>query len=116
MTRSLTGKVALVTGSAKGISAGIAKAMAAAGASVVANFASDRPGAERVVAAIGLYGLIRYSVEQRRRVAEPRGLAARRSQRFVQSRWRSQQTDDRRAQSTETELRTPRVVGGSCAV
>ena len=29
MTRSLTGKVALVTGAAKGIGAGIAKAMAA---------------------------------------------------------------------------------------
>jgi 3-oxoacyl-[acyl-carrier protein] reductase len=36
MTRSLTGKVALVTGAAKGFGAGIAKAMAAAGASVVA--------------------------------------------------------------------------------
>ena len=35
MTRSLTGKVALVTGAAKGIGAGLAKAMAAAGASVV---------------------------------------------------------------------------------
>ena len=35
MTRSLIGKVALVTGAAKGIGAGIAKAMAAAGASVV---------------------------------------------------------------------------------
>jgi NAD(P)-dependent dehydrogenase (short-subunit alcohol dehydrogenase family) len=33
MTRSLTAKVALVTGAAKGIGADIAKAMAAAGAS-----------------------------------------------------------------------------------
>jgi 3-oxoacyl-[acyl-carrier protein] reductase len=56
MTRSLTGKVALVTGAAKGIGAGIAKAMAAAGASVVVNFATDRPGAERVVADIKAAG------------------------------------------------------------
>ena len=34
MTRSLNGKVALVTGAAKGIGAGIAKAMAAAGSSL----------------------------------------------------------------------------------
>jgi NAD(P)-dependent dehydrogenase (short-subunit alcohol dehydrogenase family) len=53
---SLTGKVALVTGAAKGIGAGIAKAMAAAGTSVVVNFASDRPGAERVVADIKAAG------------------------------------------------------------
>jgi 3-oxoacyl-[acyl-carrier protein] reductase len=56
MARSLTGKVALVTGAAKGIGAGLAKAMAAAGASVVVNFASDRPGAERVVADIKAAG------------------------------------------------------------
>ena len=56
MTRSLTGKVALVTGAAKGIGAGIAKAMSAAGASVVVNFASDRTGAERVVADIKAAG------------------------------------------------------------
>jgi 3-oxoacyl-[acyl-carrier protein] reductase len=56
MTRSLTGKVALVTGAGKGIGAGIAKAMAAAGVSVVVNFASDRPGAERVVADIKAAG------------------------------------------------------------
>jgi 3-oxoacyl-[acyl-carrier protein] reductase len=56
MTRSLTGKVALVTGAGKGIGSGIAKAMAAAGASVAVNFASDRPGAERVVADIKAAG------------------------------------------------------------
>jgi 3-oxoacyl-[acyl-carrier protein] reductase len=56
MTRSLTGKVALVTGAAKGIGAGIATAMAAAGACIVVNFASDRPCAERVVAEIKAAG------------------------------------------------------------
>src|SRR5277367_6109732 len=48
----LTGKVAVVTGASKGIGAGIAKALAAAGAAVVVNYASSREGAERVVAEI----------------------------------------------------------------
>jgi len=52
MTRSLTGRVALVTGAAKGIGAGIAKPMSAAGASVVVNFARDRAGAERLAVEI----------------------------------------------------------------
>ena len=48
----LTGKVAVVTGASKGIGAGIAKVLGAAGASVVVNYASDQAGAEKVVAEI----------------------------------------------------------------
>jgi 3-oxoacyl-[acyl-carrier protein] reductase len=45
----LKNKVAIVTGASKGIGAGIAKAYAAEGASVVVNYSSDKEGAERVV-------------------------------------------------------------------
>jgi 3-oxoacyl-[acyl-carrier protein] reductase len=52
----LAGKVAVVTGASKGIGAGIARALAAAGASVVVNYASSKEGAERVVAEIEAKG------------------------------------------------------------
>ena len=47
--RKLSGKVAIVTGASKGIGAGIAKEMAAAGAAVVVNYASSKTGADEVV-------------------------------------------------------------------
>jgi 3-oxoacyl-[acyl-carrier protein] reductase len=53
---TLAGKVAIVTGASKGIGAGIAKAMAEAGAAVVVNYASSREGADRVVADIAAKG------------------------------------------------------------
>src|SRR5258708_34370816 len=48
----LSNKVAIVTGASKGIGAGIATALGAAGARVAVNYSSDREGAERVARAI----------------------------------------------------------------
>src|SRR6202790_359262 len=52
----LSNKVAVVTGSSKGIGAGIAKGLAAEGAAVVVNYASSKEGAERVVSEIKAKG------------------------------------------------------------
>src|SRR5437868_711276 len=52
----LKNKVAVVTGASKGIGAGIAKALAAEGASVVVNYASSKAGADKVVADITAAG------------------------------------------------------------
>jgi len=50
--KTLARKIAIVTGASKDIGAGIAKSLAEAGASVVVNYATDRLGAEAVVAQI----------------------------------------------------------------
>lgn len=56
LTKKLAGKVAVVTGASKGIGAGIAKHLAAAGAAVVVNYASSRESADRLVVAITAEG------------------------------------------------------------
>ena len=75
---SLSGKVAVVTGASKGIGAGIAKALAEAGAAVVVNYAASKEGAERVVAditakggkAIAVQGDVANSADMTRLAAE----------------------------------------------
>ena len=52
----LEGKVAIVTGAAKGIGAEIARELAAEGASVVVNYASSKEGADQVVSDIAERG------------------------------------------------------------
>ena len=52
----LQNKTAVVTGASKGIGAGIAKALAAEGASVVVNYSSSKSGADQVVTEIARAG------------------------------------------------------------
>jgi len=74
----LTHKVAVITGASKGIGAGIAKAIATAGAAVAVNYAGSKEAAERVVndivanggRAIAVQGSVSNAADMRRLFAE----------------------------------------------
>jgi 3-oxoacyl-[acyl-carrier protein] reductase len=53
---TLANKIALVTGASKGIGASIAKHFGTAGATVIVNYSSSKPGADRIVAEIIVAG------------------------------------------------------------
>src|SRR2546430_13905669 len=55
-TGKLTDQLAVVTGASKGIGAGIARHLAAEGATVVVNYASSKDGADQVVDQIAKRG------------------------------------------------------------
>ncbi|MFI8643485.1 glucose 1-dehydrogenase [Pseudomonas iridis] len=59
----LEGKIAVVTGASKGIGAGIAKALAVEGATVIVNYASSKSDADAVVAQIAEAGGCAFAVQ-----------------------------------------------------
>lgn len=77
-SNKLAGKVAVVTGASKGIGAGIARHLAAAGAKVVVNYASSRDAADQLVAriteaggeAIAIHGNVAVPADAERLFAE----------------------------------------------
>ncbi|MCI0356209.1 MAG: SDR family NAD(P)-dependent oxidoreductase, partial [Acidobacteria bacterium] len=73
MAKKLTGKAAVVTGASKGIGASIAEHLAAEGASVVVNYASDKRSAEAVVKRITEKGGQAIAVQAD--VSEPQDIA-----------------------------------------
>lgn len=62
-TNSLQGQVALVTGGSSGIGAGVAIALAEAGAKVVVNYAHSARGAEETVSKIVTFGGVAIAVQ-----------------------------------------------------
>jgi len=63
MEQNLAGKTALITGASRGLGSHIAERLAAAGALVAVNYASDRAAAERVVARIVAAGGAAFPVQ-----------------------------------------------------